>query len=71
MPTPADFSRTPHEVSMPSATAAAQGKDAIDTAVSPTELARLRFGVLKGVVVVPANFDVPLPDDVQASFEKP
>lgn len=56
---------------MPSATAAAQGKDAIDTAVSPTELARLRFGVLKGVVVVPANFDVPLPDDVQASFEKP
>lgn len=30
---------------------------------------RVRFGVLKGKLQVAADFDAPLPDDVQARFE--
>lgn len=31
---------------------------------------RIRFGVLKGKLVVPKDFDAPLPDEVLAGFEK-
>lgn len=30
---------------------------------------RVKFGLLKGKLTVPADFDAPLPDDVLASFE--
>lgn len=30
---------------------------------------RVRFGVLKGKLTVPPDFDAPLPEDVLASFE--
>jgi prevent-host-death family protein len=30
---------------------------------------RIKFGLLKGKVVVAADFDVPVPDEVFASFE--
>ena len=30
---------------------------------------RIRFGVLKGKLTVPADFDAPLPDEVLAGFE--
>ena len=30
---------------------------------------RVRFGLLKGKLAVPKDFDAPLPDDVLASFE--
>ncbi len=30
---------------------------------------RIKFGLLKGKLTVPADFDVPLPDDVLAGFE--
>ena len=30
---------------------------------------RITFGVLKGKLTVPAEFDAPLPDDVLAGFE--
>lgn len=30
---------------------------------------RIRFGLLKGKLNIPADFDAPLPDDVLASFE--
>jgi antitoxin (DNA-binding transcriptional repressor) of toxin-antitoxin stability system len=40
--------------------------------VSPTVLAkktRKRIGLLAGKLIVPEDFDAPLPDDVLASFE--
>ena len=30
---------------------------------------RIRFGVLKGKLTVPADFDAPLPDEILAGFE--
>jgi antitoxin (DNA-binding transcriptional repressor) of toxin-antitoxin stability system len=30
---------------------------------------RIKFGVLKGKLTVPADFDAPLPDEVLAGFE--
>lgn len=30
---------------------------------------RIKFGLLKGKLTVPADFDAPLPDDVLAGFE--
>ena len=30
---------------------------------------RVKFGLLKGKLTVPADFDAPLPDDVLAGFE--
>jgi len=30
---------------------------------------KIRFGVLKGKLTVPSDFDAPLPDDVLAGFE--
>ena len=30
---------------------------------------RIRFGLLKGKLTVPADFDAPLPDEVLAGFE--
>jgi hypothetical protein len=35
----------------------------------PRRSRRVKFGVLAGKVVAPADFDAPLPPDVQASFE--
>ena len=33
------------------------------------EQPQVRFGVLKGEVVIDSDFDAPLPDDIQAAFE--
>jgi antitoxin (DNA-binding transcriptional repressor) of toxin-antitoxin stability system len=30
---------------------------------------RITFGLLKGKLTIPRNFDAPLPDDVAATFE--
>ncbi len=30
---------------------------------------RIKFGLLKGKITVPADFDAPLPDEVLAAFE--
>lgn len=38
------------------------------TAIQPKQRP-IRFGVLKGMVRVAADFDAPLPDDMLASFE--
>lgn len=37
--------------------------------VDAVERPRKRFGLLKGVLQVPANFDEPLPSEVIAAFE--
>jgi len=34
-----------------------------------TQDRRIKFGILRGRVNVPADFDAPLPDDVVAGFE--
>ena len=35
----------------------------------PAAANKIRFGLLRGKVDVPADFDAPLPSDYQASFE--
>lgn len=48
---------------------AAPAQGAADAVVTSAPR-RIRFGVLKGRLDVAANFDAPLPEEVQKSFER-
>ena len=71
MTTPDDYSGEQHDASGPGTPAATQGKCPSVANARRAGQAQLRFGLLEGRVVVPADFDAPLPDDVQSSFEGP
>jgi len=45
------------------------GKPLVRITRLETPKRRITFGLLKGKLVVPADFDAPLPDDVLAGFE--
>lgn len=45
-----------------------QGRGVFDPALAAA-VGRRRLGFLKGKLVVPANFDAPLPNDLLAAFE--
>jgi len=48
---------------------ARNGKPAVRITTLDLPKPKIKFGLLKGKIVVPENFDEPLPDDVLASFE--
>lgn len=45
------------------------GKPLVRITRLKTSKRRIRFGVLKGRLTIPAGFDAPLPDEVLAGFE--
>jgi prevent-host-death family protein len=45
------------------------GKPLVRITRLETQKRRIKFGVLKGKLTVPKDFDAPLPDDVLAGFE--
>lgn len=45
------------------------GKPLVRITRLKTSKRRIRFGVLKGRLTIPADFDAPLPDEVLAGFE--